>query len=337
MSRPAFRGAPAHVRVPATSANLGAGFDAMGLALGLYDDVVAVVGEDGILVDVAGEGADEVARTDKNLVVVAMRATFELLGGQPRGIEVSCANRIPHGRGLGSSAAAIVAGVLLARALVLGGEQTMSQAEVLNLASQLEGHPDNVAACLLGGLTLAWANDTDPTSINAVQLELDPALTAVVLVPPNPVSTKTARRALPESVSHADAVHNAARSALLVAALSGAARTVGTGEFSGEDDEIEDNGRIHNAAERTQLLIAATEDRLHQPYRRTGMTATASLVAALRAAGIAAMLSGAGPSVLAITSTETEVKTTVGMLPKGWWGAPIAVDRDGAHLVTVQR
>jgi homoserine kinase len=339
MPRPAFRGAPAHVRVPATSANLGPGFDALGLALALHDDVVAVVGEDGVIVDVAGEGAEQVARDEKNLVISAMRATFDLLGGQPRGIELSCANRIPHGRGLGSSAAAIVAGVLLARALVLGGEQTLSQTDLLALASKLEGHPDNVAACLLGGLTLAWTDGAKPAAVNAVQLDLDPAVTAVMLVPPNPVSTKTARRALPESVSHADAVHNAARSALLVAALSGSARSIEGIEMFDDDmaEGEQRNGHPDSAAERARVLLAATEDRLHQPYRRTGMTATASLVAALRGAGIAAVLSGAGPSVLALTRGEAQVQTALDLLPKGWWGRPLEVDRQGAHLVVVQR
>ncbi len=185
MARPAFRGGAAHVRVPATSANLGPGFDSLGLALELHDDVVAVIGEDGVLVDVAGEGADEVPRTEKNLVVSSMRATFDELGGQPRGIEVSCANRIPHGRGLGSSAAAITAGVLLARALVLGGEQALPMPAVLDLASRLEGHPDNVAACLLGGLTVAWDASNDAGAhVNAIRVNLDASISPFVFIPP---------------------------------------------------------------------------------------------------------------------------------------------------------
>src|SRR5919201_1165775 len=156
MPRPSFRAAPVRVRVPATSANLGPGFDALGLALARYDDVVVRVVDEGLFVDVAGEGADTVPRTGRHLVVRALRAGFEALGGQPRGLEVVCANRIPHSRGLGSSAAAIVAGVVAARALALGGEQVLDDAAVLDLAADLEGHPDNVAACLLGGLTVAW-------------------------------------------------------------------------------------------------------------------------------------------------------------------------------------
>src|SRR3954463_13481991 len=139
--RPTFRAAPVRVRVPATSANLGPGFDALGLALTLHDDVVARVTDSGLSVDVAGMGAATVARNARNLVVRAMRATFDRLGGKPRGLEVGGAHRIPHGRGLGSSAAAIVAGIVAARALVVGGSERMSDDDVLALATQLEGHP----------------------------------------------------------------------------------------------------------------------------------------------------------------------------------------------------
>src|SRR5918911_3043733 len=134
-ARPTFRAAPVRVRVPATSANLGPGFDALGLALMLYDDVVARVTESGLSVDVAGMGAATVARNARNLVVRAMRATFDRLRGRPRGLRVVCANHIPHGRGLGSSAAAICAGVLAARALTLGGEDTLDAAATLRLAT----------------------------------------------------------------------------------------------------------------------------------------------------------------------------------------------------------
>src|SRR4051812_42532377 len=158
-ARSTFRAAPVRVRVPATSANLGPGFDALGLALSLYDDVVVRVTDDpGLTVDVAGMGAATVARNARNLVVRSMRAAFDRLGGRPRGLEVVCANRVPHGRGLGSSAAAIVAGVVAARALVVGGTEKMDDDDALRLAASLEGHPDNVAACLRGGLTLAWSD-----------------------------------------------------------------------------------------------------------------------------------------------------------------------------------
>src|SRR4051794_30273488 len=154
-SGPSFRAAPLRVRVPASSANLGPGFDSLGLALALYDDVVVrVTNEPGLSVDVAGVGADSVPRNARHLVVRAMRATFRRPGGAPAGLEVVCANRIPHGRGLGSSAAAIVAGVIAARGLVVNGAERLDDDAALALAASLEGHPDNVAACMRGGLTI---------------------------------------------------------------------------------------------------------------------------------------------------------------------------------------
>ena len=179
--RPTFRAAPVRVRVPATSANLGPGFDALGLALSLYDDVVVrVTDEPGLTVDVAGMGAATVARNARNLVVRAMRAAFDEIGGRPRGLEVVCANRIPHGRGLGSSAAAIVAGVVAARGLVVGGTDRMDDDAALVVATRLEGHPDNVAACLFGGLTVAWSEGDQP---RAAKLDVDAELAPVALVP----------------------------------------------------------------------------------------------------------------------------------------------------------
>jgi len=290
------------VRVPATSANLGPGFDALGLALSLYDDVVVRVADEGLYVDVAGEGADSVPRTRRHLVVRALQAGFDTLGGQPRGLEVVCANRIPHGRGLGSSAAAIVAGLTAARALVLGAEETLDDAALLALAAELEGHPDNVAACLLGGLTLAWTPDGAPA--RAIRLPVSPALRPVVFVPAVTSSTAKARKLLPESVPHADAAHNAARSALLVHALAA------------------DPG----------LLLPATEDRLHQPYRAGSQTRTAALVKALRGDGVAAVVSGAGPAVLAFARAADDLSSYA---PRGWSVEVLAVDRGGAELLAL--
>jgi homoserine kinase len=287
---PSFRAAPVRIRVPATSANLGPGFDAFGLALGLYDDVVARVGESGVHVDVAGEGADDVPRDKRHLVVRAMRATFDALGGQPRGIELVCANRIPHGRGLGSSAAAIVAGVVAARELVLGG---LSDDDVLAIATEVEGHPDNVAACLYGGLTLAYDGA-------AVRLPVSPDVAPVVFVPGSKSSTAKARRLLPEVVPHHDAAVNAGRAALLVEAL----------------------GR------RPDLLMAATEDRLHQQYRAEAMPRTAALMNALRDAGIPAVVSGSGPSVLAFGGAGFNAG-------RGWTALPLPVDTGGAQVLAV--
>ncbi len=304
MARPAFRGAPAHVRVPATSANLGPGFDAFGLALALCDDVVARVGEDGVLVDVAGEGAEAVARDESNLVIRAMRETFDELGGQPRGIELSCANRIPHGRGLGSSAAAIVAGVLLARALVLSGDELMPDAAVLTLASRIEGHPDNVAACLFGGFTIAWTSPDDD-AVGVVRLDVDSTVVPVIFIPPTQSSTEQARQALPASVPHADAAFNLARAALFVAALTG----------------------------RPELLLEATDDRLHQRYRASGAPDSFALMNVLRFDGIPALVSGAGPTVLALARTDAEATAAEAARPDGWTVRSTAVEAAGAHLV----
>ncbi|TBL40905.1 homoserine kinase [Verrucosispora sp. SN26_14.1] len=265
-----FAAGPVRVRVPATSANLGPGFDALGLALALYDDVAAEVTAGGVTVSVAGEGADDLPVDDGHLVVRAMRATFDELGGQPSGLALECVNRIPQARGLGSSSAAIVAGVLLARALVVDGEQRLDEDAALRLAARIEGHPDNVAPCLLGGFTLAW---TESGGARAVSLPVAEGVHPTVLVPTERGLTASARAALPATVPHADAALNAGRAALLVHAL-----TTEPG-----------------------LLLPATVDRLHQSYRASSMPGTAAVVEELRAAGVAAVVSGAGPTVLALS------------------------------------
>jgi homoserine kinase len=292
---------PVAVRVPATSANLGPGFDTLGLALGLHDEVTAsLVPEPGLHLEVTGEGADDVPRDERHLVVRAMRAAFARWGGQPTGgIRLQCTNRIPHARGLGSSAAAIVAGVLAARALteLWADERTASDADVLRLASELEGHPDNVAACLLGGVTIAW---TEAAGARVARVEPAPELDPVVFVPAATASTEAVRRLLPGTVPHADAAANAGRAALLVHALTAA----------------------------PGLLLPATEDRLHQPYRAPAMPDSADLVARLRAAGVAAVVSGAGPTVLALVPRGVEV----GEPPAGWRVVRPGVDPTGAHV-----
>src|ERR1700734_3045960 len=146
----------ARVRVPATSANLGPGFDALGLALTLHDEVAARILPSGLSIEVCGEGEDLAGAGEQHLVVRAMRKAFAVTGGQPPGLELRCMNRIPHGRGLGSSAAAVVAGLLAARSLTGHGPAALPADALLGLATAIEGHPDNVAACLGGGLTIAW-------------------------------------------------------------------------------------------------------------------------------------------------------------------------------------
>jgi homoserine kinase len=310
MPSPVFRAAPVRVRVPATSANLGPGFDTLGLALGLYDEVMVRIADSGLKVDVAGEGADTVARDEGHLVVRAMRRAFERLGARPPGLELVCANRIPHARGLGSSAAAICAGIVAARALTVGA--TLTDDAVLRLATEMEGHPDNVAACLRGGFTIAWLDQageiSDASAASAQALRVDPAASvrAVAFVPAEGLSTEVARGLLPKLVPHADAARTAGRAALLTAALT--------------------QGRA-------DLLLAATEDRLHQGYRAPAMPASAALIEALRAAGHAAVVSGAGPTVLVLT-TEDQVQAVIAAgtaaAPAGWQAFGLAVDSAGA-------
>jgi homoserine kinase len=264
-----WSGAPVTVRSPATSANLGPGFDALGLALTLHDVIEAWIIPDGVAIEVSGAGEETAAAEEGHLVIRAMRIAFAAAGGQPPGIGLRCVNAIPHGYGLGSSAAAIVAGLLAARALAPRGA-SLTDADVLRLATQLEGHPDNVAACLAGGLTIAWTSDAGP---QAARLAPVAGLTPVLCVPDIPLSTAQARGLLPPTVPHAAAAANAARAALLVAGLT-----------------------VDPA-----LLMAGTEDFLHQPYRAPAMPATAGLIGRLRTAGIPAVVSGAGPAVLALT------------------------------------
>jgi homoserine kinase len=287
-----FRAAPTRVRVPATSANLGPGFDAFGVALALYDDVVAQVSDEaGIRVDVHGEGAEDVPRDHRHLVAKSMLRAFDAMGGRPRGLDLVCANRIPHGRGLGSSAAAIVSGLLLARALVVGGDERLPDSALLELAVAIEGHPDNVAACIHGGVVVAWTRSTGSPATQVLTVVPSSGIVPVVCVPSTSVPTKKARALLPETVPHVDAAYNAARAALLVTALTS----------------------------RPDLLLEATDDRLHQPYRRPAYPRTSDLVAKLRAAGVPAAVSGAGPAVLALADAVS---------------APTVADLAGARFTT---
>ncbi|WP_405084039.1 homoserine kinase [Microbispora sp. NBC_01389] len=294
------------VRVPATSANLGPGFDSLGLALDLYDEVEAAIsGSPGVRIAVEGQGAGELDDGEGHLVVRTMRATFDRMGfAQPGGVELRCRNRIPHARGLGSSSAAICAGILAARALARGrGAENLPDADVFALATELEGHPDNVAPCLAGGLTIAWTDQSGAASM--VKLTPHEDVRPVALIPDFRLSTEEARGLLPKDVPHSDAAANAGRAALLVAALT----------------ERPEPG----------LLLAATEDRLHQKYRAPAMPRTADLVRRLRAAGVAAVVSGAGPTVLALTTTGTKdlIAAEVG---NDWHIQPMNVDPSGAFV-----
>ncbi len=287
-----FVAGPVTVRVPASSANLGPGFDTLGLALTLYDEVTAEVLPSNLEIDVVGEGADDVPLNEDHLVLRAMYAAFDVIGERPGGLRLSCINAIPHGRGLGSSAAAIVAGVTLANALSADGG--LEGATAFELAADIEGHPDNVAAAMFGGLTIAWL---EGQTARVEQLESSAEVT--VFVPPEPVSTEKARGLLPDVVPHADAAANAGRAALLVRALTAA----------------------------PHLLLSATEDRLHQSHRASAMQESYELMTQLRSDGIAATISGAGPTVLAFDRGLAD------RLPEGWTCHELSVDQAGAQIV----
>ncbi|MFY0406312.1 homoserine kinase [Solicola sp. PLA-1-18] len=291
---------PVRVRVPASSANLGPGFDSLGLALDLHDDLEGeVLDGGGLEVHVDGAGAGAVPLDETHLVVTAMRATFDALGVSPPGLRLRCRNEVPHARGLGSSSAAIVGGVVLAAALVTEGDRLDADAR-LRIADRLEGHPDNVAAALHGGLTLAWTDEHGP-HVHAVPVDVP----LVVAVPPTPVETSVARGLLPASVPHADAARNAGRTALVVPALTG----------------------------HPELLLAATDDRLHQHYRAAAMPESYALVGHLRRQGIPAVISGAGPTVLAFAPHAGQADAVLAAAPHGWLARPLDVAARGAHVV----
>jgi homoserine kinase len=304
---------PVTIRVPATSANLGPGYDSFGLALGLHDVVTARVTDGGgVTVEVTGAGEHTAAAGEQHLVIRAMRTALAQLDrgrAQPPGIALSCVNAIPQGFGLGSSAGAIVAGLLAARAVVgAGGRAALPDDAVLRLATEMEGHPDNVAACLAGGLTIAWAAGSPGTRM--ARLAPLPGIGAVLCVPAEPLSTEAARAVLPAEVPHAAAAANSARAALLVAALTS----------------------------RPELLMDATVDFLHQSYRAAAMPATARLIGALRAAGLPAVVSGAGPAVLTFVLDDSgpghaDVAAVAAADELAWQVLPLGVDTAGATLL----
>ncbi|WP_045879249.1 homoserine kinase [Pseudofrankia sp. DC12] len=326
------------VRVPATSANLGPGFDAYGLALGYYDDVEVTLRRHGLSVSVTG--AEQVSDGEDNLVVGAIRATFDELGRPQPGLEVRCVNRIPHGRGLGSSAAAIVAGVAAAWALdpaaylagadgtsgspadggLTSGANAFDRSGALRVATAIEGHPDNVAAALFGGFTVAW---TGPDGVAVHRAEPVTELRPVAFVPSVRTSTADSRGRLPERLAHADASFSAGRAGLLALALTSPVATPGTlGEPAAD------------VGARGRLMLAATEDRLHQPYRLPAVPESAALVERLRAAGVASVLSGSGPTVLALAVGGGQAAAAVGVPAPGFAVLPLAVDRDGVQVTS---
>ena len=275
-------GTTATVRVPASSANLGPGFDSLGLALGMHDQVSVTVAHSGLDNTVDGAGHGEVPLDGSHLVVRAIRKGLDAAGVTVSGLRISCANTIPHSRGLGSSASAAVGGLVAANGLIaqVAPDRVLGAGALVQLAAEFEGHPDNASASVLGGAVVSWtdapADGDGGCRYNATRLDVHSDIRAFVLVPETRSSTSQTRGLLPMHVTHSDAVFNVSRAALAVVALT----------------------------QRPELLMAATEDRLHQQQRASAIPMTSRWVAELRAAGIPAMVSGAGPAVLALTLDE---------------------------------
>ena len=286
------------VSVPATSANLGPGYDALGLALEIRDHVTAQFTDDNLItVVVTGEGAGKLPTDATHLVAKTIIDACKAFGTEVSGLRVECKNAIPQGRGLGSSAGAIVAGLVLASELTYA---RASEDELLQMANAIEGHPDNVAACLLGAMTIAWLEDDGKA--NSVSMNVHPDVSPVLGIPETELDTHKARGLIPESIPHVDAAFNAGRSALLVAAM------IGDPDF----------------------LLEATEDKLHQPFRAQAYSESMALVEQLRAAEIAACISGAGPTVIALSTVEQVAQAIEIIAKSGFTAAPVAVSDQGA-------
>ena len=266
--------------VAASSANLGPGFDSLGLALNLYDEIIVETTDSGLLVEVEGEGDGEVVLDAGHLVVRAIERGLQAAGVSVPGLKVRCRNAIPHSRGVGSSAAAVVGGLAVVNGLLAqAGSTPLSQADLIQLASEFEGHPDNAAAAVLGGAVVSWTDQSGlPPAFSAASVRLHPDIRLFPAIPQHRSSTAEARVLLPTQVSHQDARFNVSRAALLVVALT----------------------------ERPDLLMPATEDVLHQPQRASAMPLSAEYLGLLRRCNVAAVLSGAGPAVIAL-STATEL------------------------------
>ncbi|OBH24408.1 homoserine kinase [Mycobacterium sp. E342] len=270
--------------VSASSANLGPGFDSLGLALSLSDEIVLETTDSGLVVLVEGEGAGQVPRGPEHLVVRAVECGLRAAGVRASGLVVRCRNAIPHSRGLGSSAAAVVGGLAAANGLVTQADsKPLSDAQLIQLSSEFEGHPDNAAAAVLGGAVVSWIDRSgERPRYSAVSVRLHPDIRLYCAIPQERSLTAETRVLLPAQVSHDDARFNVSRAALLVVALT----------------------------ERPDLLMPATEDLLHQPQRAPAMPASAEYLRLLRRNNVAATLSGAGPALIAL-STEPELPADV--------------------------
>ncbi|HIW67998.1 homoserine kinase [Dietzia aerolata] len=291
------------VEVPASSANLGPGFDALGVALGLYDSITVTIIESGLELEVTGEGAGEVPEDASHLVAKAVEAGLRAGGVGAPGVRIACHNAIPHSRGLGSSASAAVGGLVAANGLM---DSVLTTDHLVQLSSEFEGHPDNAAASVLGGVVVSWTErSATGVTYRAVRMDVDPSIVATVLVPSETSSTAQTRGLLPASVPHEDAAFNASRAALMSVALGS----------------------------RPEFLPAATEDRLHQSYRAPALKATTRWITRLRERGLAATVSGAGPTVLVLGTSRLPDDLRDLAESEGWRALDLQI-ADGAQVVS---
>ncbi|MCW4466614.1 homoserine kinase [Glutamicibacter sp. MNS18] len=283
-----------HLRVapPATSANLGPGFDAFGLALEFRDELRIRTAATSHVV-ITGEGAGSLPRDESHLIIAKIHEYWQARGFSPAGIELEAINRIPHARGLGSSAAAIVAAYAAADALLPEHAQG-GTAAVFQAAAAWEGHPDNVAPAVYGGFSVSLTEADG--SFRAIPVAVHESIRAVVAVPATGLSTEVARGVLPAQVSHADAAANSARAALLIQALGHA----------------------------PDQLLAGTEDFLHQSYRAQSMPESSKLMETLRQDGLAAVISGAGPTVLVLVSDTAQQARATALIEAFNRDSPVA-------------
>lgn len=290
------------VEVPASSANLGPGFDALGVALGLYDTITVTTTGSGLELEVSGEGAGQVPADASHLVAKAVEAGLRAGGAGAHGVRIVCANAIPHSRGLGSSASAAVGGLVAANGL-MGG--VLTDEHLVQLAGEFEGHPDNAAASVLGGVVVSWTErSATNVTYRAVRMDVDPSIVATVLVPDETSSTAQTRGLLPDLVPHEDAAFNASRAALMSVALSA----------------------------HPEFLLAATEDRLHQAYRAPALVGTTQWIDRLRGRGLAATVSGAGPTVLVLGTSALPADLREAAEAEGWAVADLQI-ADRARVV----
>ena len=304
-------GIVANIRVPATSANLGPGFDSAGIAFRMYDELEIRTTEAGFSAEIEGEGHNYLPTDARHLIIAQIRMRLEHLGWHLPGLKLKAINRIPHSRGLGSSAAAHMAAAMAVKAL-LPPDADIYDYDLLQWASEAEGHPDNVAPAVYGGLTFSWKHEDGlEDRYRATRLDPHPDISPVVAIPAKPLSTAAARTLLPATVPYTEAVANAARAALLAPAMTCDPK----------------------------LLFAATEDWLHQQYRQPSMPETLEHITALRTHGHAAVVSGAGPTLCVFAADAAETDAVVQLLeqraaksPQHWDVRILPVDTEGATM-----